>query len=889
MSSAGSGRPECSFCGGGGLPILPVRYAVARSDDVGIHAPELSNDLKEDAVSAIELGRDQHYTLRLLREGFLYVFNAARGRWQGYYVTDEGFLSRYIDVTNDELLAIDPDEPGPLDADVNAAVEDEEFPCRANPEHVYPGRCITIPAAQDAQELYLAFSDDRWTKRVWKEHATNENGRRDTMRKLSMPQWKSETADYTRPLSELGERVAEANFPWVRRQPSDNSGDATTQTTEVNALSHSLAPVNGIQDDVDGFIEWSQRQAEPSEMTPALFVLDDPAGITSDLAALLAEREKEFNEKEAIKRPFVTAGVVNALRDGFRERARMQRAEEIVEERLEHEYYRTYGGPPGMAQAAKANFECRQKEDPAYRRDVKATRLAAYKSISESELEEAADDAWGKYGDKLRPGEPDHWMENTYRPQLSDYDKENMQPLASAYVSWLTGNPLLIYLNSRFDDANVESGINFVSVISFVLLGTQSYAPAFKQYVEWLSASEIDNSNLLLRGMCLNQQALVEQIMAASDVDFDAKPNNPATLPWGPLIAAYLGLTEDYPDEVASPARMLGHVLGPMQSAVANARSPTPLLLTLGMISGSSVQITQVSVTFEEALSRTREPLKLIYPDWGESELHQFQQKVRVETRSLIAEPPVTFDIRQIDLTPLEEFMAETSSPSKAISLTSRERLDFSAGIVGVALAYISLNDQLGKMNSILGAGLQAQGRLLGMGFALASGAAELVGKTLEHARKVFEATDHLLAGSSRFFLRWGTRFGLVGGIILSLMDAWEGGENLADGKWVVGTLYMLSGFFTLGTTILISVAGAATAAGGVGILGLSATFLWGVTGILGVVAISIAIAIVWYTENDLQEWIAECAFGQRGELGLGIAKLEDDLSRLEAITNKED
>ncbi|WP_210725911.1 T6SS effector BTH_I2691 family protein [Modicisalibacter radicis] len=895
MSSANSPRPDCSFCGGGGLPILPVRYAVARSDDVSLKAPDLPSDLQDDAVSQIALSGGQHYTLRLLREGFLYVFNAARGRWQGYYVTDEGFLSRYIDVTNDELLALDPDSPGPLDADINASVEDEEFPCRANPDHVYPGRCITVPAAQDAQDIYLAFSDDRWTKRVWKEHASNTNGRRDTMRKLSLPQWKRGSADYARPLGELGELVAEANFPWVRRRSRDAGDSDAAQTTEVSALSHSLAPVNGIRDDVDGFIDWSQRQAEPSEMTPALFVLDDPAGVTSDLAALLEAREQEFNEQEAIKRPFVTAGVVNALRDGFRERARQQRANEIVENQLKETYYGAdkTGGHPGFEHSIKASFERRQKEDPAFRQEVEAFRRETLRGISEEELEEAADDAWGKYGDKLRPGEPDAWMENTYRTQLSAYDKDNMRPLASAYVGWLTGNPLLIYLNSRFDDDNVESGINFVSVISFVLLGTQSYAPAFKQYVEWLSASEIDNSNLLLRGMGLNQKTLIEQIMAASDANFGEPGNNPATLPWGTVIATYLGLTEDYPDEVASPARMLGHVLGPMQSAVGGDQTPAPFLVTLGMISGRSIQITQASVTFEEALSRTREPLKLIQPDWGESELRQFQQKVRVETRSLIAvngDPPVTFDIRQIDLTPLEDFMAETSSPSRAISLTGREKLEFSAGIVGVALAYVSLNDQLGKMNGILDAGLRAQGRLLGMGLALAGGAAELVGKTLEHARGVFFAEARFV-GTQRTLLAAGRFLGLAGGVILGAIDIWEGVDKLRADKLVIGRLYIASGLFTTIASFSIffaSIGSAARMAGSTILLARLAVALWWTGLILGIVAIAASVAIWYFTENDLQEWLAEGAFGERGDPGPGSVRLEAELQRLEAMAHKE-
>lgn len=56
---------------------------------------------------------------------------------------------------------------------------------------------------------------------------------------------------------------------------------------------------------------------------------------------------------------------------------------------------------------------------------------------------------------------------------------------------------------------------------------------------------------------------------------------------------------------------------------------------------------------------------------------------------------------------------------------------------------------------------------------------------------------------------------------------------------------------------------------------------------VFGIIAITATIAIWYYTEDDLQEWLAECAFGERGELGLGSARLEAELRRLEAITNK--
>ncbi|MCK0714539.1 hypothetical protein ACFO0U_11175 [Chromohalobacter sarecensis] len=369
--------------------------------------------------------------------------------------------------------------------------------------------------------------------------------------------------------------------------------------------------------------------------------------------------------------------------------------------------------------------------------------------------------------------------------------------------------------------------------------------------------------------------------MAASDVNFSEPGNNPATLPWGPLIAAYLGLTEEYPDEVASPARMLGHLLGPLQSAVATAQSPTPFLLTLGMISGRSIQITRASMTIKEALPQMREPLRLIHPDWGESELNQFQRKVQVETRSLIpanGQATVTIDMRRIDFGPLDDLLDDSALSTH---LSGRAQLEFSAGIVGVALAYVSLNDQLSKMNGMLDAGLRAQGRLVGMGLALAGGAAELVGKTLEHGRKVFLSADRFL-GLQRFSLIAGRVLGLAGGIILGAMDLWEGGEKLADGEWTLGSLYVMSGISTMGVSFIIFSIGT-------GMTGIFSTIaLWWVAGVLGIIAVAVAIAIFWFTEDDLQEWLAECAFGERGSLDLGNIALENEMQRLKEVTHEE-
>ena len=888
-------------------------------------APRLPEDLKDETVSRITLQDGQHYTLRLLREGFLYLFNAARGRWQGYHVTREGFLGRYIDVTHRELLALDPDEPGALDAMINAPIENDEFPCRANPEHVYPGRCVTIPAAEEADDIYMTFSDDRWTKRVWKEYATNHNGRRDTMRHLSLPQWKSGRGRYVKPLAELGDCLAEAAFVWTMQRPQRDDEAGETATTEVHALSHSLAPVNGMRNDIDGFLSWTARQAEPSGMTPALFVLDDPAGVTSDLASLLEVREEEFNKREPIHRPFVTAGVVHALRDGIQERARLQHVDDIVERRLRNEYYNSYGGPPGIEASMKAHFERRQRENAEFRQEVDDFRLGVIDSISDEALDDKANAAWRKYADKLREREPDSWMSDTYRPALTNYDTVTMRPLVEAYLAWLTGGALLTYLDSRFDNRNIESGIAFVSVVSAALLGTQSYAPAFKQYVEWLSSEDIANDNLLLRALCLNHEELRAQVLAAADAaanDQQAERQGEAgdafsTLSWGTLIASFTGLTAGLPDEMVSPAWLVGRLLGPMMSAINGEHLPRPLLVALGVTAGQPVRVfTQRGTTLKQAIPALSDLLKQLYPQLEEVDQRRFQRKLEVETRSLRqmanaagGRQDIVFAVRRIELGTLSDYGSETRLINQAMGalepmsdIGSRggmgEKLatlvanrEVSAGVLSAFFAICAFNSYLSNMNRLLDAPVRQQGRLMGAGLAAAGAGLELIAATLSQARRVFVTSNHLLGSAQHFALRWGLRFGLAGGVILGAMDIWEGRERLEQGDQTMGYLYLISGGATFSTSIFVFLATASAvgkAAGGVGILaGLSTVALWWIAGALGVIAIAAAIAIWWFSEDDLQEWLAEGAFGMRGELGLGTAALASEMQRLEAITQE--
>lgn len=286
---------NCRVCQRSGLPIMPLRYAVTRtdgSDQAGQPpGPEVPGNIEDANLAATPLPEGQRYTLRLLRAGYLYVFNELRGRWMGYVVTEKGYLIEYVNLPQDEVMAIDPENPQPIDGRLQPPADEQEFACAANPDHAYPGRCIMIPNADRADGIYLALSDVAWTKRVWKEHATNENGRRDAMRRISLAEWRGGSAQYADMLNKIEDYVAEANYYWT---PFHRIGTSGTSGNHVGtAFGFSLFPLDGIQDRVEGLQRWANKQAEPLGMSPMLVGLEDPVGIASDIASLMRERLTE--------------------------------------------------------------------------------------------------------------------------------------------------------------------------------------------------------------------------------------------------------------------------------------------------------------------------------------------------------------------------------------------------------------------------------------------------------------------------------------------------------------------------------------------------------------------------------------------------------------------
>jgi hypothetical protein len=79
---------KCEFCDKRGLPLLLVRDAVASNGTGAPRAPDLPIKLGEKAA---------YYSKRLVRSGYVYLYDEARKRWECYFVTAEGYFFKLME------------------------------------------------------------------------------------------------------------------------------------------------------------------------------------------------------------------------------------------------------------------------------------------------------------------------------------------------------------------------------------------------------------------------------------------------------------------------------------------------------------------------------------------------------------------------------------------------------------------------------------------------------------------------------------------------------------------------------------------------------------------------------------------------------------------------
>ena len=433
-----SAAAKCEFCEKRGLPLLLARDAVAPAGAGAPLAPALPIELDPKAA---------YYTKRLLRSGYVNIFDVARRRWETYFVTSDGYLFKMMGT------------PG-----VSPVVPAKPFNC-PDEGHRAIASCITVPDPLNATKVCIGFSDVLWTDAV---RTANEDAayRKRHMIEVdikavlqggntphrSITQLDAVIAEYA-----MTPNLARANFSWSRFKFDSRFGRADRLKQECEAM----RPGKGI-----------------------IVTVPDPAGLAQELASLMKRNAELFITARPIdQRNLAASAAIDQIEEAIRmqgQHTEIAAAEQIADQRMQANPIEHW-----LSESARAKTE-------------------NFRIVTIQHLESAADAAWTKYAKKFDDVARKAWN-GPFTQRLKDFDAVFIAPLAFAHVAWMKSVPLADYFECNYDPFHPESGAVYTRVFTECISATEDKKACADLYVEWLAGKVSDTKNLLLRSMLLNQ------------------------------------------------------------------------------------------------------------------------------------------------------------------------------------------------------------------------------------------------------------------------------------------------------------------------------------------------------------------------------------------------
>jgi len=855
----------CEICDQKGFPILPLRYAVARSD-VSPRAPALQAQFGA-GVSDIPLpGKDAQYTLRLLRPGYLYAFNEKRGEWKGYVVSDGGFLLEY-----------DMESTPPNVGDAK--------PC-ARMAASAAARCVMIPDADKAGRVWLGFSDTAWTQSVW------DNNRREDYRKRHMQcvdigAWLKGTTgqDHAAAIDRIVTLVSEFAQPVPAGQyekpvifpPLQAVLSDIRDRLSNPAFAHSLQKFHNASGSSQDLIAATTRAVErlPNKGPAMMLALNDPVGITMELARLPALRLEAFTRSVGA-RPLAVSTAIEDLRNAIMDDAEnreIYRTERDAREVLDPGYMAGDGG--GGARGGQAIADWLFPEQAKAREEL----FERWRNPAAAQLKAARHDAWAKYAKKYRETQRATWR-NQWDAKSKAFDQAVVEPLVQAHVAWMRSKALLEHCNCNHDDKDVHSGQGFVDALVLCIQDTQQFVPCSKLYAQWLGATMITPDNLLLRGVSYDQKKIIDQINGFASGGL--QPESLKGLPWDGLINGYSEALEALADGSKNAVvRLLAALGGPIADLAGKAVDGVigPGLVALGAIAKAPVVMVDVVMSKSDAIAELTARMTAMNPKVGD--LKSLNRAIDIQLRKakiygtpvagtgrfrylLMFDPQVVEDFPGVNVAgnPTGRRFAESAILSEAdrARLTKLRWNKLLPGAAGLGIVTGILQTvALGKLADDLDKSMAHEAnentwRYRSTVAALAGTLAETTGKWTESAVTAGNRLARFMERHVSKVLRIGGKaLGIGVGVVMAVWDFWRGTEEIHEGNVGVGWLYVGSAVAGVGAMVAFSALGSL-------LFGAAAT---GVGIVLVVLVIVIAVLIEVFKDNKVQDWLERCYFGK--------------------------
>ncbi|SOY73565.1 T6SS effector BTH_I2691 family protein [Cupriavidus taiwanensis] len=823
-------KAGCPFCLKKGLPILPVRYAIARDDiGKGKPAPRLGGPFGH-GVQENELPAGQHYTLRLMRPGYLYVCNEKRGSWDAYVITEKGYLYPFAtEIKHSVLEKMDTNKVQTIDALLQPPKEAIEFSCQREPDHPYLARCIMVPDASSAERIWIGFSDTPWTKRVWKAH-TNARERARHMRELRLDLWKGGSHRHVDSLEKLGGHLSEGGYTIKETRPE--AGKRGTYPSEMagqpSAFSHSPQAFYGLREQLPGLVNWANSQAKRMGMIAPMLAVDDPVGLALEAAQLLRLRVEIFERDKGRDWKHATSTTIVGMRHAIEEQA----VQEALQVKRNTSGVAVYTYADGMPVATPYDPDLEEK----------VWEQNGLMALTPDEEKRARRNAWKEYlNDYSEPNR--EAFDKELERDMNAYARNTLAPLARSFVTWYGGTPYREAMACNHDDTDIKSGEAMTSLVMACLYDIVGIEPVSDILLKELQGAFTERKNTVLRALVLDNSEAAKKLEKAATAELEV--GNPGA--WSNVFKAFAHVLEKgHANELAgaftSVARLAYSVSGPIVTllgrsgrAVAGKAGDAAVSLAvryrqmalLGLLASKPLNRLKIRASEAELAHIIVDELARVSPNVDREALRrQVDRHVRAELSERSgarARAPDAKNARGRRVFHWTVFWDEESkrlfngtSLDQLDNVLLREdqlrsvlrsrtangiKLDIGLGAAGMILDGWNVWQAFADMpDAKKGTKGQRQLQLVGALTSLAGSGVELFGKALERTRwgktalvcpfRVFLTQVPNRGALVAFF---GKCIGTVGSFLGAALDAWKGWQAVMRGDVPMAVLYFSS------------------------------------------------------------------------------------------------
>jgi len=537
-STGGHNGKSCDLCNRTGLAILPVRASVVRASS---KAPKLPASLQPN----IQLGNLASYTARLMRAGFIYVFDERWSSWDKYLVTADGYLMKMPSATTNTVAA-------------HYVVRE---PCTDN-EGQGIASCISVwdpkNKSKPATKIWVGFSDAEWTAADLQRHASADFRNRH-MTEFNVAAWMAGNTSQpgAKPIEQVGALVAEYHTGDARQFTSPYKYNARV------GQAHTLPVVAKNNSSPD----------KSKQVHGAILMLKDPAGVTAEVGALALTSYNAFMSQADRARKAAVSSAIQSLKPAVAEGA-------------------------GMDLFIKAY----QQDDLADQESGGFHILNSALDITKKQVDETCSRAWKGYLDDYNEAARAQWQ-NEFDAELTAFSQNTLTPLAKIHVKWMASDWLKNYMQCTHDPASPEAGMVYVAVLDSCIQGMEMFGPCLQQYTNWLDQGNLGGGtetegNLLSRALVMNQNNMAQGITKSAKEG--GKWN---TLPWDTLFdsmnAALEKVAQGHPDVLGNFLASIGHSVSNIVQKAADT-GVRHTLVTLGVVSKRPVVELNFSGTYRE-------------------------------------------------------------------------------------------------------------------------------------------------------------------------------------------------------------------------------------------------------------------------------------------------